>query len=232
MFSEIFEGEKSLYQLIQELKPKTKIKETYRLHLDPDLRREWQIRAENWKPVFGQQKQALSHLDNMGIKDGDIFLFFGWFRQTELNRDNELRYIQNAPDLHGIYGYFQIGTQFRSVPTLPDRYRNHPHALYSVYPNCIFEASDKLSLDENLPGAGTFFFHPDLVLTKPGLTRSKWKLPEFFKELSISYHNRSSHKDEYFESAKKGQEFVIEQDKDVELWALNIIHHGTSPNSR
>ena len=51
-------------------------------HLDPDLRRESRARLPGWRPIFGQCGPALSHLRNEGVKPGDLFIFFGWFREV------------------------------------------------------------------------------------------------------------------------------------------------------
>ena len=55
------------------------------------------------------------------------------------------------------------------------------------------------------------------------MTRSKWELPDIFREVSITYHNKKSWKDNYFQSACRGQEFVIEENDLIENWAINII---------
>ena len=229
-FTDISIGDQTLFQLIKQLKPKTKIKETYRLHLDPDLRSEWIPRSIEWKPVFGQQNQSLSHLENQGVGIGDIFLFFGWFRKSEEDQNGTLRFVPNAPDLHVVYGYLQIGQIFRNMNRLPESYLYHPHSKYSISSNCIYEAAQNLSVDERFPGSGVFSYDKSLVLTKKGETRSKWDLPEAFKMLSISYHTKASFSNGIFHSAKKGQEFVFEDNQAVEQWALNIIKKGTSPN--
>ena len=39
-------------------------------------------KSENWKPIFGQAGAAERHLQNHGVKEGDVFVFFGWFRES------------------------------------------------------------------------------------------------------------------------------------------------------
>ena len=52
-------------------------------HLDPDIR-DNRIKAVNgWCPAFGHTGSAEGLLVNAGVEPGDIFLFFGWFRQVE-----------------------------------------------------------------------------------------------------------------------------------------------------
>ena len=79
---------------------------------------------------------------------------------------------------------------------------------------------------ESLPGAGRFKFHDKLILTKKGLSRSKWDLPYRFREAEISYHNEDSWKDRYFQSAAIGQEFVVKDNDRVEEWARNLIERS------
>ena len=69
-------------------------------------------------PSFGQEKAALRHLQNQNVGIGDVFLFFGWFRQTQYI-DNRLVYTPNAPDLHVIYGYFQVGGIINRMADVP-----------------------------------------------------------------------------------------------------------------
>lgn len=82
-----------------------------------------------------------------------------------------------------------------------------------------------LSWSESLPGAGRFIFSDRLVLTKRGYSKSKWALPDCFKEAKISYHKKPW-KDGYFKSAGRGQEFVIMDNNGVEEWARNKIEES------
>ena len=68
-----------------------------------------------------------------------------------------------------------------------------------------------------------FKYDEKLDLTKKGMTRTCWDLPDFFRNVKIAYHNKNSFKDGFFKSACRGQEFVIEDDKNIEDWAINII---------
>ena len=74
-----------------------------------------------------------------------------------------------------------------------------------------------------MPGYGVFNFSPNLVLTKEGESRSKWALPDFFRETYISGQGKEPWKDEYFQSAYIGQEFVMEATLQIEEWARDII---------
>jgi hypothetical protein len=69
-------------------------------------------------------------------------------------------------------------------------------------------------------------FNDNLVLTKKGLSRSKWDLPDCFSKAKISYHNDRSWKGGYFQSAAIGQEFVIKDNEMVEGWVKNTIYES------
>ena len=102
-YEELFWKGMSYYDIIRSLSPRTRILPTTPCHLDPDLRKEV-LSRERWIPAFGQIGSSLMHLYNQGVDVGDLFLFFGWYRQTELH-NGQLRFVPNAPDLHIIYGY-------------------------------------------------------------------------------------------------------------------------------
>jgi len=226
LYTDLFYEGKSYFEIIKELKVNTKINEKSPCHLDPDIYEQIFPRNKGWKGLFGQSGSAQGHLKNNEIGIGDIFLFFGWFKETEL-KNNRLQYKKGSPDLHVIYGYLEIGSTYTKRP-LAEKIKYHPHAEYfNRKNNCIYEASDKLSFKKELFGYGTFKYNENLVLTKEGETRSHWDLPEFFKEVNISYHSEKSFKEEYFDSAKRGQEFVIDSNEKVIEWAKKIIVSGS-----
>lgn len=226
-FSDLFYEEKSYYQIIKELKPRTKIKEYYTCHLDPDIR-DMKI-SKDWAPLFGQAGASQTHLLNNNVCKDDVFLFFGWFKQTKME-DGKLRYVSGAPDLHIIFGYLQIGEIFDTYYKLPPVYNYHPHASEKRFEkktkNCIYKAAEKFSLNADIKGSGTFRINMDLILTKRGHSRSQWQLPNIFRNTKLSHHTEESFKKDCFDSAKTGQEFVIEENKNIENWALNIIENG------
>ncbi|MFC1939917.1 hypothetical protein ACFLXO_04450 [Chloroflexota bacterium] len=181
--------------------------------------------GEKW--VRSQTDAAQSHLDKQGVREGDIFLFFGWFRKVR-QQTGAFSFDHSDRDKHVIFGYLQIGNIMRvkSETKVPSWMEYHPHALQSrrSSSNTIYIATASLTWDNNLSGAGVFSFNENLVLTKYGLTRSKWCLPEFFENVSISYHNKKSWRSDYFQSVARGQEFVICENDQVERWAKALIH--------
>lgn len=58
------------------------------------------------------------------------------------------------------------------------------------------------------------------------MSKSRWQLPEFFKDdkISISCHSKKDFKPEgYFQSVRIGQEFVVSEDERVTKWARDLV---------
>lgn len=222
-FTDLYHDNNSYYDIIHSLTSNSKIKEKYSCHLDPDIRKEIIDRPIGWRPTFGQEKTALRHLQKQPVGIGDLFLFFGWFKQTELIA-GQLRYKKDAPDWHVIYGYLQVGEIIDIPANIPVWLHKHPHAKTERWnnPNAIYIASPELSFLPQLPGAGCFNFSDKLVLTKEGCTRRVWDLPNFFRQIPITYNANSWEKDSFI-SAAKGQEFVFEANQNVLEWINKIF---------
>lgn len=206
-------------------------------HLDPDLYPKITKRSKEWRGVFGQVGSAQSHLENYDIKPGDLFLFFGWFKRTEYDSNGHLKLSKKDSDKHVIFGYLQIGEILRLCEqsilfeeNIPEWIKYHPHTsseLRKYSNNTVYLARESLSWDSNLPGSGTFTYSDKLVLTKEGCTRTIWNLPDFMKEIDISYHSPKNWTENGFKSVSRGQEFVISEDERVEQWAKEVISKGT-----
>ncbi len=207
--------------IIKDLKP------TFRYsccHLDPDIRKDCSKRSEDWIAAFGQAGAALTHLNNNGVSIGDIFLFYGWFRRTEYTKGGRLRFVPNSPHLHIIYGYLQVGNILSDYDEIKHIHW-HPHAekeRENDRLNSIYLPTEKL-LTSGVSGYGLFNYSDELVLTKKGHPRSHWELPKCLLGKEISYHNASNHKEGYFQSAMRGQEFVVDADKHILEWVNNLI---------
>lgn len=200
---------------------------THHCHLDPDIRTGIRKNTINdWKPAFGQGGAAQSHLENQGVAIGDIFLFFGWFRQVECIA-GKFHYAKNAEDLHVIYGYMQIDKILKHQDI--KKYYWHPHANFTGDCgdlNALYIPSRHLVIngtDTGLRGFGTLNYDKKRVLTVPGMLRTRWKVPFWFKQINISYHSEKSFKDGYFQSAARGQEFVISENPHLAKWVCNLI---------
>lgn len=148
-------------------------------HLDPDLHHSTHPeRHQQWKAAFGQAQQQETRLKNGKVGVGDVFLFFGWFKEIRKGSSGKFEYFQNAQNLHVIYGYLVVDEVFDlgdSKVKVPTHLRYHPHVVNrSSYgkKNRIYSGSD----------AGIFHCHKDLVLTRKGESRSRWELPGFFEK--------------------------------------------------
>lgn len=228
-YNELYWDGLSYLEIIKHLNPKSTLNESSHCHLDPDLRSGTLIRDNGWKPAFGQTGSSLTELRENGVKEGDLFLFFGWFKQTEYFKGG-MRYVPKSPDLHVIYGYMQIGSIVDSVKQIPKWLRYHPHAnlinyndAWSKDQNAIFLPTDRLSFAPKLSGSGVFSFRQDLVLTKAGYSRSRWDFPAPMRGTPIS-HNPNGWRTDYFQSAARGQEFVMDSSPVVMDWVKKIIN--------
>jgi hypothetical protein len=200
------------------------------IHLDPDLHRAAFSQLAGWRPALGQTGTAQSHLRDMGVGIGDVFLFFGWFRETEC-KAGTWRYVRSAPQLHVIFGWLEVADV---LPVVQDRHgclsrfpwiSNHPHVSqprhYTDLRNTLYIAARRSRFAPNADyGGGRFSMYDDrLRLTKPGCSRSVWSLPAWFMpkngQAPLSYHPR---RDQWkcdgdlvtLRSAAKGQEFVLD----------------------
>lgn len=216
---------KSYHDIIHSLKSRTKLKPDDCCHLDPDLRSEVKSRPSGWKPAFGQAGKALTHLRNNGVSKGDLFLFFGWFKETE-EINGCLRYKRRARNLHVIYAYMQIGDIIERMADAPNWLKDHPHIgdrnERDDEHNAVYLPTDKLSFMQNLPGSGVLNYRPNRVLTKEGMSRRYWDLPSFFKNVSIS-NNPNPWVNDVFLSAMIGQEFVMEATPEILEWTKHVI---------
>ena len=218
----------SFYDIIKQLKPKTYLEPNRCCHLDPDLRKETKNRMTGWKPAFGQSDIALKHLQNNSVGEGDLFLFFGWFKETEKGKDGLLRYKRKSRDLHVIYAYMQIGEIIKPMDNPYEWLKDHPHIgdrkQRNDKPNVIFLPSDTLSLLSGYKGCDVLTYRENRVLTniENYKSRTYWDLPDCFRDVEISYHPHPW-KNGYFKSADKGQEFVMEATPEILNWAKQII---------
>ena len=90
------------------------------VHLDPDLNPDMYARKNGWRPLFGQSGNAQGHLIKKEVKENDLFLFFGWFREVVLNTSGRYKYREGAPDLHVIFGWLQVEKKWKLQENTPD----------------------------------------------------------------------------------------------------------------
>lgn len=200
-------------------------------HLDPDLVDEIRPRRPGWRGTLGQALAAAGHLRNQHVGQGDLFLFYGWFRPVE-SVSGSYRFSKRTSGFHAIYGYLEVGEVIRApvLADLPAWLRDHPHALptrLAEPTNTFYVSTQKLSSDASIKGWGTFRFNDRLVLSHPTLSRSRWRLePALFRHLEISYHTSAAWKEGYFQSYPRAQEYVIRADEALQRWARLLIRES------
>lgn len=211
-----------------------RINANHPVHMSPDLNP-----PDGCPRLFDQVKAAVGHLNNQGVKEGDLFLFFGLYRRVARTNDG-WRYTQ-APEQHVLWGWLQVGEKHRPQEG-EDKLR-----CMCCNNNTRYVASAQLDLCGGLKGtgvkgAGVFpCFDDRLLLTEPGQSKSHWKLPRWFypagRKSALTYHdpkrtkfNRwTTKKDDpkhvYLQSVGRGQEFVLDCDyyPEAKRWACDLI---------
>lgn len=215
-------------------------------HVDPDLHKDRIERLEGWRPAFGQTGAAQRHLENQGVGPGDIFLFFGWFRDVSRNADGVWRPTPGGRDIHAFHGWLQIGevldlssgraTDWLRYPWLC----NHPHVGRGAEPNnTIYIATETLDLPGGIGAGRAGGGRLEKLTAETTLTahsqpkKSVWSLPEWFgpdSGRSLSYHvdrNRWTMTPTglKLKTVGRGQEFVIDigDDKRALDWVSALI---------
>jgi hypothetical protein len=212
-------------------------------HLDPDINSESIPRLPGWRGAFGQAGAAERHLQNQNVGKGDVFLFYGWFKQVECC-NGTYRYIRGAPNLHVVFGWLQIEeripvAQRSQIPAWACDHahcrRTRPFALDSLY-----IAKERLTLPGmvlDIPGAGIFpCYQPSLCLTdqNPYLSRRMWRLPSWTFPTTgrpaLTYHRDLKsweRRADYalLKNVSQGQEFVLDCNYYPESieWLANLI---------
>ncbi len=190
-------------------------------HLDPDLRpNSLSTRLSGWLQLFGQVDQSQTHLCNQGVGAGDLFLFFGLYRDVEVAKD-KIRYVRGTLPKHVIWGWLAVGDVLKPISERddPEWARYHPHFTDQRSPNnTVYVAADRVF--ETLPGAGVFDnYRSELCLTDEAQrTASLWRLPRWcaprdghypftYHQREERYCNRNNHV--MLQTTGRGQEFVL-----------------------
>jgi hypothetical protein len=211
-------------------------------HLDPDLNPNSITPPEGWRPIFGQANAAQGHLKNQRVGPGDLFLFFGLFREVMV-AENQIQFKPDSPAKHIIWGWLQIETKTAVDETTAAQWpwvKYHHHLHFQSRPsNTVYIARKKLDLpalaNQQVAGGGIFpKFIPKLQLTAPDSPVSCWKLPLWMfpegKASALSYHgnlNRWRRQDDHvlLQVVGRGQEFVLDCTDYPEAieWIGNLI---------
>jgi hypothetical protein len=134
LYSEIkTKRNENLYKIMKQLNMNIRegklkeLAENTTCHLDPDLSHHSINREDGWKGCFGQINAAQKVLENNNIREGDLFIFFGWFNDVE-KTSNGYKF-KKGSGRHTIFGYLQIDKIFyTSKDELPNWIKKHPHA--------------------------------------------------------------------------------------------------------
>lgn len=145
--------------------------------------------------LFGQCGAAQTHLANQNVRKGDVFLFFGLFRDEGTGEPH-----------HRIFGYLRIeemidlsrcdGQRRAALSAL-----GHPHALGMHASNDVIYSGE---------GRAACRASDLLRLTMPGGPPSLWQRPAWLRRGQLSYHDRADRwlSNRRLRSVARGQEFV------------------------
>jgi len=227
-FSDIAWNGISYADILQQISPE---KSFSNCHLDPDIRDNRIKPIKGWKPAFGQTGSAQGLLSNADVEPGDIFLFFGWFRQVE-NTDRRYRFASRnghdfyyGNDLQVIYGYLQIGEILTNQEEIREYYW-HPHSSdeHTCNPNnTLYLPTEKLSLNPAMKGYGTLDFRRDRVLTMEGMGRATWNEYEFLMPEHLYGKKKNCAKDKGIYYAGIWQEQVVFESEGLIDWVKQVL---------
>ena len=197
-------------------------------HNDPDLE----------MGAFGQVSSAQSHLNNQNVGAGDLFLFFGWFKEAELVDCNYF-YKKDASDHHRIFGWmfidqkFNVGSETEEFRRKFTKYANHPHATGKWdLNNTIYLAPETFSLfgEYTIRGFGNFSLSKRTLLTNENATSKRfWNVPDWLNPAKggciPTYHDERCYIDGLLKTAGRGQEFVCHprQNNKFKEWLLDLF---------
>jgi hypothetical protein len=200
--------------------------------------------AGHWLPAQGHTatSPAHRHLVKEGITEGDIMLFYGWFRKAKFEQ-GKLTFEERSPDLHVVFGYLQIDEilENKDFPALTGRLPglgDHPHLNNTVGDDVLYVAKRFLEIPGLptgvIPGGGLFpQFDPRLVLTdqEGGNTkRSVWRLcgwassdPSVLPEMTYLKKWEREYPDCTTRNRGQGQEFVLKPTPEILQWLVSLL---------
>ena len=202
-YGDLRAGDIELGELVESV-TKGKIKSTCYCHNDPMF--------ENGRCAFGQSGGAQTQLENEGVNIGDVFLFFGLFKDNGERQDH-----------HRIFGYLKID-KIDKLGKEPSE-TSQPAGFSMIHPHVIGSKHENNTL---YIGEGKFAKRASdkLRLTLEGRTSKYWRVPSWLREAGLSYHkSKNWETPEVLASAHPGQDFVtdITGRDDAKQWLEEIL---------
>ena len=206
-----------------------KIQPTDTCHFDPNLK----------IGQFGQVGAAQTHLANNNVGVGDLFLFWGWFRET-LTINKKTVFSKDDPGHYRLFGWMQIG-EIIHLGKDPSWYLNekphsnsHPHTLgIWAENNTLYIAKEKLNIFgiDDYYGFGEFKASERTNLSiNPSVKKSRWVCPKWLNPnhggCGMTYHRDLKRWGENtVDIVGRGQEFIAEPKNTNEFkkWLKNIF---------
>ena len=206
-------------------------------HLDPDIHEAaMPDRPPGWRGALGQAGSALSHLRNQGVGEGDLFLFWGLYRNVGVVGD---RWRYDGPRRHCLFGWLKVGrildvgTDGRRLLADDPWLVSHPHAQAGRKGrDAIYVSADNCELaGRTFPGSGMFRKAVALSDIESRLP-SYWRIPEWLNP-NTGGTGLSCHPPERFEgtllrTVPRGQEFVADLGNRpaASAWIADMLEHA------
>ena len=198
-------------------------------HYDPALNKN--------EGIFGQHWNAQTELLNNGVGGGDLFLFFGFYRN----------FFSKGRELHHLFGWLQIDKiiegdkEIRNYLNINNLEHPHGYRKSNKYKenNTIYIGKRDLIIGNKKKlnkGYGLFKkTHTDLILTgESAASKGRWKLPKKYfsnskKDIFLNRLDWLDKEECLVNNFRRGQEFILDSEKYPRIvgWADNLIeNHG------
>jgi len=220
-------GKNTYSDILRQLATKHRFDQYDKCHLDPDIRNGVRINSvSGWRPAFGQIDKAQTYLSNNHLGKGDLFIFFGRFRQTRGSIDEgTLHFDKDMPIIHIIFGYMEIGGIIPYDKITGMNYTWHPHGCgerLKDKSNTLYIPAETLSFSKNYSGWGVFPFSKERVLTLSNKTGTWREIPALMPE-NVVGNRKNSAKGEGIYYAGQWQEIVLNENSISVEWAKSLF---------
>lgn len=186
----------------------------FHCHYDP-----MPFKSEDFTGIaFGQHGKTESHLRNQGIEEGDIFLFYGWFKKVE-KIDDRWQYINSTRDIHLIWSYIEVGS-INKIDTPKQKaviLKKYPFLDIHPHMDISNNAANTIYLSKN-----HHFFDYDekrcLTDLKVYKGRATWRLPICFNypdAFTFVKNFQRNNSDVIISYIGYGQEFVLNLESEI-----------------